>query len=148
MSDPQKEPRGDQISSHITGNVSGQVATGKHIQITRIEGTPVPINEDEQKQIDELRQLLAELRTEIAASAPEEKRAEAIQQVEQIEETIASEEPDASRLLQIQGWFARHLPKLLGAVTSVVVHPLVGRIVEATGDLATAEIRRRIRQGD
>jgi hypothetical protein len=117
MSDTQKEPRGDNINSQITGNVSGQVATGKHIQHTRIEGTSVPINEEEQKQIDELRQLLAELRIKVSAEAPEEKRDEALQQVEQIEETIVSEQPDASRLVQIQGWFARHLPKFLGAVT-------------------------------
>ena len=35
-----------------------------------------------------------------------------------------------------------HLPKLAGAVTGLVVHPVVGKIVEAAGDVAASQFRK------
>jgi len=41
----------------------------------------------------------------------------------------------------IRDWFSAHLPRLAGAVSELVLSPLVGKIVGAAGDLATAEFR-------
>jgi hypothetical protein len=35
------------------------------------------------------------------------------------------------------------LPELAGAVTGVIIHPIVGKLVEAAGDGLAAEFRRR-----
>jgi hypothetical protein len=45
----------------------------------------------------------------------------------------------------VQHWFARHLPGLQTAVTELVTHPVVVRLVVATGDEVAAEYRRRFR---
>ena len=56
---------------------------------------------------------------------------------------VNAEEPDLSVMEYVKGWFGKHLPQLAGAVASVVVHPVVGKVVGAAGDLAAAEFRRR-----
>jgi hypothetical protein len=43
----------------------------------------------------------------------------------------------------VKRWFVKNLPGLAGAVTSIVVHPIVGKLVEAAGDALAAEFRRR-----
>jgi hypothetical protein len=43
----------------------------------------------------------------------------------------------------VKGWFAKHLPGLAGAVTGVIVHPIVGKLVEAAGETLAAEFKRR-----
>jgi hypothetical protein len=43
----------------------------------------------------------------------------------------------------IRQWFGAHLPLLAGAVTSVIVHPVVGKLVEAAGDMVAGEFRRQ-----
>jgi hypothetical protein len=41
----------------------------------------------------------------------------------------------------VLNWFKRNIPKLAGAVTSVILHPIVGQIVEAAGDIAAERFR-------
>ena len=43
----------------------------------------------------------------------------------------------------VRDWFARHLPKLAGTVGALVVHPIVGKIVEASGEVIALEFKRR-----
>ena len=43
----------------------------------------------------------------------------------------------------VKRWFVKNLPGLAEAVTGVVVHPIVGKLVEAAGDALAAEFRRR-----
>jgi hypothetical protein len=110
----------------IGGSVSGQVAVGNGITqiVTRI--TP------EERQ--ELVQRVDQLRQQVEAEAPPERKAEAIQQVAAIEHEILSPKPDLGKLQAVKRWFLDSLPKLAGAVGSVVVHPIVGKLVEATGE--------------
>ena len=134
--------RADQrITSNITGDVSGQVAVGTDIeQRQSLGGSASEVSEAE---LAELRQLLKALQTRVAAEAPVEKREAALERVAELEEAVTTPEPDLTTMEYVKQWFARHLPSLAGAVTSVVVNPIVGKLVGAAGDAAVSEFRRR-----
>jgi len=138
MSKERKE--GDVIKATITGDVSGQVAVGKDIRQEQAVGARAQVTEAD---LAALRQMLAELRAQVAAQAPPEKRDAALERVDELEEAITAEEPDLTTMEYVKKWFARHLPQLAGAVTSLILNPIVGRVVEAAGEAAAGEFRRR-----
>jgi hypothetical protein len=139
--DEQEKPSGDVIRATISGDVSGQVAVGKGItQIQTIGATSPQVTEAE---LAELRQVLVGLKAKVAAEAPPDKKDAALERVAELEEAVTAEEPDLPTMEYVKGWFAKNLPGLAGAVTSVVVHPVVGKLVEAAGDALAAEFRRR-----
>lgn len=86
---------------------------------------------------------IAPLRARVAAEAPAAVRDEALAQVTALDEALAAPAPQLGTMSRVREWFARHLPKLAGGVTSVVLHPLAGRLVEAAGDALVAEFERR-----
>ena len=63
--------------------------------------------------------------------------------MEELASAITAEEPDLTTMEYVKRWFGSHLPGLAGAVTGVVVHPVVGKLVEVAGDALAAEFRRR-----
>jgi hypothetical protein len=38
-------------------------------------------------------------------------------------------------------WFGKNLPTLAGSITGLIIHPVVGKIVEAAGELAASQFR-------
>jgi hypothetical protein len=137
----EQERSGDVIRTTISGDISGQVAVGKGITQTQTIGAARPqVTETE---LAELRQALADLKAKVAAEAPPEKKDAALERVDELEEAITAEEPDLSTMEYVKRWFVKNLPGLAGAVTSIVVHPIVGKLVEAAGDALAAEFRRR-----
>ena len=56
---------------------------------------------------------------------------------------MTAKEPDVSTMEYVKRWFTKNIPRLAGAVTSVVVNPIVGKIVEAAGEGLADEYRRR-----
>jgi len=141
----EKQGSGDVIRATISGDISGQVAVGKGITQTQISGAARP--EVTAAELDELRQALADLRARVVAEAPPEQKDAALERVGELEEAITAEKPDLTTMEYVKNWFARHLPGLAGAVVSVVVHPIVGKLVEAAGDALAAEFRRRFGGG-
>ena len=137
----EQEKKGDVIKATISGDVSGQVAVGKGITQTQIAGVAKP--EVTEVDLAELRQALAELKAKVAAEAPPEKKDAALERLGELEETVTADEPDLTTMEYVKNWFVKNLPGLAGAVTSVVVHPIVGKLVEAAGDALAAEFRRR-----
>jgi hypothetical protein len=137
----EQERSGDIIQAMISGDISGQVAVGKGITQTQTIGAARP--EVTEADLAELRQVLADLKAKVAAEAPPEKKDAALERVEELGEAIAAKEPDLATMEYVKRWFVKNLPGLAGAVTSVVVHPIVGKLVEATGDALAAEFRRR-----
>ena len=130
---------GDSISANITGDVSGQVAVGKHIAQQQTVGA-ADLSADE---LAQLRQAFADLRASVAAQAPPERRAAAVERVEELEQACLADEPDMTTIAYVGRWFQTNLPALAGAVTSIFVHPVVGRVVGAAGEAIAAELRRR-----
>jgi len=137
----EQEPSADVIRATISGDISGQVAVGKGItQIQTIGAARPKVTEAD---LAELQQILADLKAKVAAKAPPEKKDAALERVKELEEAVTAGEPDLTTMEYVKGWFARNLPDLAGAVTSVVVHPIVGKLVGAAGDALAAEFRRR-----
>jgi hypothetical protein len=141
----EREESGEAIRATISGDVSGQVAVGKGItQIQTIGAARPQVTEAD---LAELRQALAGLRAKVAAKAPPERKDAALERVAELEEAITAKEPDLATMEYVKRWFIKNLPGLAGAVTSLVVHPIVGKLVEAAGDALAAEFRRRFSGG-
>ncbi|WP_405911305.1 hypothetical protein OG742_19975 [Streptomyces sp. NBC_00828] len=125
-----------------TQGVSGQVVVGRNNTVSRVEASPVtPVTEQE----------LAELRAQFArvrALLPEDAPDRAGELLDELEESATASEPDLSTMEYVRRWFGRHLPALAGAVTSLVIHPVVGRLVEAAGGTLADEFQRRFGDGD
>jgi hypothetical protein len=141
MSEPEKP--GKSYTAHITGGVSGQFIQGDgNIQV-HTAGADRATEAD----LSEVRRMIEELKARVEAEAPPEKKAEALQQVQDLQETIESKGEDTAdvpdRLGGIKSWFKRNLPALAGAVVSVIVNPIVGKVVEAAGTGLAAEVQRR-----
>ncbi len=90
-----------------------------------------------------LQRIFAALRAQIAAEAPLDQKTAALAQIDQLEDAIETDQPDLSAMQTVKLWFAQNMPTFAGAVTSLVVHPIVGKIVEATGEMVAADFRER-----
>ena len=130
----------EQYEVHITGNVSGQIAVGHHIHQTYQPREQTSISSEE---LATLQALLKDLKTRVATDAPSELKDAALERINELEEAILTDEPDLTTMEYVMRWFAKRLPALAGTVASVVVHPIVGKLVEAAGDALADEFRRR-----
>jgi len=145
----EQEKSGDVIHATISGDISGQVAVGKGItQIQTVGAAQPKVTEADDsaelaEALAELRKILADLRAKVAAEAPPEKKDAALERLKKLEEAITTKEPDLTTMEYVKRWFVKNLPGLAGAVISVVVHPIVGKLVEAAGDALAAEFRHR-----
>jgi len=127
---------GDTISANVTGNISGgQVAVGKDIAQNQTVGTASISNEE----LAQLRTAFSELASEVEAQAPPERRAAAVERVAELEQAVLADDPDVSTIQYVGRWFQKNLPQLAGAVVSIVVNPIVGKLVGAAGDALVAE---------
>ncbi len=142
MSDTSRS--GDEIRATISGEISGQAAVGKDIVQKQVIGARPEVTEAD---LEAIRQMIADLRARVAEQAPPEKKGAALERVDELEEAITAEEPDLTTMEYVKKWFGKHLPQLAGAVTSVVVNPIVGKVVEAAGEVAATKFRKRFGAG-
>jgi hypothetical protein len=134
---------GDRISGRIEvgGDLSGQVAIGKRIDQRQVVGREPPTAAELAALDDRFR----DLERTVAEAAPPEQRDRALDMVAELETAVTAEEPDLTTMEYVRNWFARHLPTAAGVVTSVIVNPVVGKLVAAGGDALVAEFERRFR---
>jgi hypothetical protein len=135
----EQEKGGRSYTAHITGGVSGQFVQGDgNVQVQSV-------GKATEADVAEVRRIIEELKGRVAAEAPPEKKEEALQQVQELEETLKSKDPQdvPDRLGGVKSWFKRNLPMLAGAVVSVIVNPIVGKVVEAAGTGLAGEVQRR-----
>ena len=136
---------GDHISVRIGGSVQegGQVGIGRNItqtySRTHMSGSPAVSSAE----LAELQRAIDEVKAQILAGAPPEQQAAALERVDELKEAVVAEELDVTTLQYVRKWFLKNLPKLAGSVTGLIVHPVVGKIVEAAGDLAAAQFREQ-----
>lgn len=135
------DPPGQQISGSVSGSVTGQVAIGSGIGQQQALGDAA-VAAVTQAELQELRGSLAALREQVAAQAPPEQRAAAVERVDELEQAVLAERPDVTTIRYVAQWFGRNLPKLAGVVTTVVVHPIVGKLVESAGEMLADDFRR------
>jgi hypothetical protein len=129
---------GDVINATIGDNAS-QVAVGKNIHQQQASGA-AQISEGDLKQIQAL---FENFKKQIEQQAPPDKKAAAVERVDELQQEIVSGKPELTTIDYVKRWFGKNLPGLLGGVTSLVVNPLVGKVVEAASGMAAAEIKRR-----
>ncbi|MGI8594167.1 MAG: hypothetical protein ACR2ML_07370 [Solirubrobacteraceae bacterium] len=138
-----QEQSGDHISASFAGaTVPGTVAVGKDIRQSQAVGTMSTQITD--AEIAEVRRAFADLRATVQAQAPEERREAALERVDELEAAVVTEEPDPTTAAYVKGWFAKNVPQLAGAVVSVVVHPVVGKLVEAAGEVVADQFRKLV----
>ncbi len=143
-----EEYMNDRIAVNFSGaplTNSGQLAIGNGI--TQIQSVNAARPEITAADREALRGMLAELRTQIEQRAPSEARQSAIERADELAEALTAPQPDLGVIAYVKQWFTRHLPQLAGAVTSVIVHPIVGKLVEAAGDGLAAEFKRHFANG-
>jgi hypothetical protein len=97
-------------------------------------------------QADELGKLFQSLSRLVEEQAPPDKKAAALQQVGELKAAVQAPKPDVNRMEAVLNWFKRNIPQLAGAVASVIVNPIVGQVVQAAGEVAADELRRRFGQ--
>lgn len=125
---------------HIEG-VSGQVAIGNNnVQTQTISKENITITEDE---LETLNKMFQEVKEQVAQKAPADMQEKALEKVTELEEAVKTEKPDITTMEYVKNWFEKHLPQLAGAVTSLVVNPIVGKLVEVAGDTIANEFKRR-----
>ena len=117
--------------------MSGQVAVGKNIGQVEYSGGGMSLSDGER---DELRQLFDALRERVLMEAPETWGDSAAERVGELEEALTAPEPDMETTGYVKRWFLKKLPGLAGLITSLLVHPLVGKLVQSAGDTAYAEL--------
>ena len=134
---------GDDIRVTIGGSVQegGQYGVGRNISQcyvrTHTEGRTAVTEAD----LAELRSAIEAVKAQIVAEAPPDQQAAALERVDKLEEAVVAGKPDLTTLNRIRNWFGKNLPKLAGSVTGLIIHPVVGKIVEAAGDLAARQFR-------
>jgi hypothetical protein len=137
------DPRQSKISANITArDISGQVVVGAQNTLSQQNGpSSAPVVTP--AELEELRQQFQQLRQQIQAAGAVDKQAPALERVEELEAAITAEKPDLTTIQYVKNWFAKHLPKLAGSVTGIIIHPIVGKLVEAAGDMAATDFRDR-----
>lgn len=131
--------QGDNIHVEI-GDHAHNIAAGKNVSQMTSQHSNNPITQNDLAAVQDI---FKSLMQQVQKQSPPEKRASAIERVEELEETIVSEQPDLTTMEYIKKWFEKNLPDLAGAIVSVLVHPVVGKIVEAAGELTSGELKRR-----
>jgi hypothetical protein len=133
-------PAGGKTITGTATNTKGQVAIGENIRQTQtyFEIGAKPTAEE----LKQLTDKFAELKAQVAKEAPPDVRDEAVRQTEVLEQATNVDKPDVSAMAAAKSWFLRHAPGLLGAVTSVVINPIVGKIVHAAGEAVANEYEK------
>jgi hypothetical protein len=87
-----------------------------------------------------------ELRAEIEQKAPPEAKEKALDKVDELKDAVTAEKPsedDVTTMQYVRNWFVKHLPSIAGSVTGLIVHPLVGKLVEVGGEALASSFRSR-----
>jgi hypothetical protein len=130
---------GGDNTTNITGNVSGMVATGTDITQTQQTYVSNGLTDPEWAQLE---QVFEDLKERVLAEVPADRKAPALERVEEFQEALTAPEPDLSTVQYVKRWFVKRLPGLAGLLTGVLVHPLLGKLIQSAGDTAVAELAR------
>jgi hypothetical protein len=90
------------------------------------------------------RRAVDDVRARVRAELPSDQQDTALERVDEIEGAITADEPDLTTMQLVRRWFRRHVPQMAGALTGLIIHPVVGKIVEAAGDLAAQQLQDQI----
>jgi hypothetical protein len=133
---PDDESAG-KFNIHIGDVSESQVVIGDYNTVTQKSGLSP-------EEAAELRGVFEGFRSSVAEEAAPERRGEAVAQAEELERAIVSVQPDVGRVRKVLRWFRDNAPQLAGTVVSVVVNPLVGKVVEGAGEAIADQFKEAI----
>jgi hypothetical protein len=125
----------------VGGALSGQLVVGDNNQLLQTSVAGPPVTEAERKQLE---RAFADLRAKVEQAAPAERRQAGQERITELQEAVMADKPDLTTIEYVRTWFVRNLPSVAGAVVSIVVHPIVGKLVAAAGDALVVEFDRRL----
>ena len=132
----------EQAHTTVRGTVSnvsgGQVAIGGTVSQTSTSMVPQGPSEAD---LAALLQQFATLRNEVLADADTPDAA--AEKLDELEAAITADKPELSTMEYVRDWFVKYAPKFAGAVTALVVNPIVGALVGAAGETVATEFKRR-----
>jgi hypothetical protein len=126
---------GGKFNISFAGNVtSSQFVTGDYNHVTQTIG----MSPDD---VAALKSVFDDLRGAVASDVPPEHQQEALAEVGELEKALVAKQPDPGRVRKALQWFRAHAPQLVGTVASVVINPLVGKVVEGAGEAVAKAVR-------
>jgi hypothetical protein len=133
------EKKGNPTVHGTVSNVSGgQVAIGGTVSQT---STTVASTGPSEADLAALLQRFSTLRHEVLADTDTPDAA--AEKLDELKDAITAEEPELSTMEYVRDWFVKYAPKFAGAVTALVVNPVVGALVGAAGETVATEFKRR-----
>lgn len=134
------QPTGGHYQVSVGGSVGGHVVVGRDNRVVGSTGGVVTAEQlaDFKAAVDALKE-----RVVVDASAPPLARAEAVAQIDALHTAATAATPDVPTMEKVRNWFGQHLPTFVGAVTGLLVHPVVGALVKGAGDAVVEEFKRR-----
>ena len=141
--DPQTS--GDIIKGEV-GNVGpgAQVGIGKGITQTSISITPQLSSEE----LAEVSRMFATLREQLAAlDIPQSKKLTGQELASELEKELTKTDgaPDGNAIKFLGSWLLDNIPAMAGTITGIFASPIVGKLVEASGDLAKRWMKERFK---
>jgi len=134
------EASGGKFNISIGSISHSQVAIGDYATLSQRVGLSA-------EEVERLRGVFQGLRTTVESSAPPEQRDEALAQAAELERAVVAEEVDPGRVRRVLRWFRDNLPAVAGAVTTVLVNPLVGQVVASAGEAVAGQFRDALEGG-
>ncbi len=116
-----------------------QVVVGENIQATQTTTTP-------EQDLAEIQRLIAELKTQLARlELSADQKIIGGEFVNQLEGELVKKDgkPDQSVIKASGNWLMQHIPALAGALTSLFINPIVGKVVEAAGSIAADWVKEQ-----
>jgi hypothetical protein len=134
-------PTGDQFHISVGGSVGGDVVAGRDNQVIHQHLAQAGVSAADlaafTAEIDKLKAQLAAAEPVVGAAA-----AEGAANLDALHAAAIAPTPDIGTMRRVRDWFVHHLPTLAGAVTGLIVHPLVGALVKSAGDAVTSQFHR------
>ena len=137
MTEERKPEHAPGINVNVSGHSEGAIGAGTdiHQTVSRVSIVGPPTAEE----LGALAAEFARLRAIIEKEAPLEAKASALERIADLEGAADAKAPNVSIMAATRDWFLKHVPGVAGAVLSVIVHPTVGRIVQAAGEALARE---------
>jgi hypothetical protein len=131
---------GDKYSISVGGSVGGHMVVGNQNTVT---GSPSTVARPTEAELAAFQAAVDAVKAQAITAAPPAEAVKAIEQLTEFHAAATAPEPDLSKMQQVRTWFVQHLPTMAGAVTGLLVHPVVGALVKSAGDAVTAEFQHR-----
>ena len=128
---------GDISGSQVNFGDGNVMIQGNSNKVTKTTSTGIS-----QVELKELQAAFADFKAQVEAGAPLDKKNEALQKADELQKAVLDGKPDPSKMASVRDWFLKNAPGIAGAVTGMVVNPIVGKVVQAAGDLAVEEFKK------